>query len=108
MQHIDTFFDDPYVRAGHLAGEVLPVTIKVVKAEAVGKDKAGRPVVYFEEFEKGMVLNKTNTKRIVALYGSDVDKWPGKRIMLYPTETEFSGDMVECIRIKKEAPPEKA
>ena len=28
MAHIDTFFDDPYVRAGHLAGEVMTVTIK--------------------------------------------------------------------------------
>ncbi len=104
MNHIDTFFDDPYLRAGHLAGEVLTVTIKEVKGETVGQSEDKKPVIYFNGFEKGMVCNKTNAKRIVGLYGSDVDAWAGKQIMLYPTETEMAGDTVECIRVKKEAP----
>jgi len=104
VRHIDTFFDDPYLRAGHLQGEEMVVTIKEVKAEMVGREEDKRPVIYFEEFEKGMVCNKTNAKRIVALYSGDTDKWRGKKILLYPTTCEMAGEEVECLRVKKEAP----
>jgi len=104
VRHIDTFFDDPYLRAGHLQGEVMTVTMRRVVQEIVGKEEDKCPVLYFDEFSKGMVLNKTNAKRIMALYSGDTDEWPGKRILIYPTETEFGGDTVECIRVKREPP----
>ncbi len=28
------------------------------------------------------------------------EEWPGPQIRLYPTETQFQGDMVDCIRVK--------
>jgi len=105
MHHIDTFFDDPYLRAGHLAGEVHTVTIKAVRAEMVGREEDKRPVIYFAEFDKGMVCNKTNARRIVALYGGDTDTWPGCRLLLYPTTCEMGGEEVDCIRVKPQAPP---
>jgi len=105
MQHIDTFFDDPYLRAGHLAGEAVTLTIREVKAENVGTDKVLRPVVYVEGQKKGIVFNKTNSKRVAALYGSDTAQWVGKRITIFPTTVEFAGEEVECIRVKKQVPP---
>jgi len=105
MRHIDTFFDDPYMRAGHLGGEAVTLTIREVKAEYVGTDKVLRPVVYFAGQKKGMVFNKTNSKRVVAMYGGDTAEWTGKRITLFPTTVEFAGEEVECLRVKKQVPP---
>ena len=104
MRHIDTFFDDPYLRAGHLAGEDVTVTIDRVEAEVVGPDKAKRPVVYFTGQKKGMVLNKTNSRQIRTFYGPDTSQWTGRRITIFPTETQFKGEIVDCIRVRARVP----
>jgi hypothetical protein len=58
-------------------------------------------VVLFEELPRGLVLNRTNLKRIVAHHGNDADTWPGKQITLYPSETDFAGRTVPCIRVRE-------
>ena len=51
--------------------------------------------------QKGIVLNKTNAKKIIEISGSAItEEWPGTAIKIYPTETEFGGETVDCIRIK--------
>jgi hypothetical protein len=66
-------------------------------------------VVYFVGKEKGVVLNKTNANKIVAIAGSDdTDDWHGVTVALYATEVEFQGDTVEAIRIKAPAQPKPA
>ena len=106
MTHIDNLFDDPYLKAASLEGEVRIFIIKNVTQEEVGAKKDLCPVVHFQQCKKGLVLNKTNAKRIKSLYGPEVEGWFGKRIMLYPSETDYAGDTVECIRVKAESPPE--
>ena len=106
MRHIDTLFDDPYLKAGCLEGKDLVATIDRVQVQEVGSDKDRCPVVFFREFKKGLGLNKTNAKRIRNLYGADVDQWPGKRVTLYPSETDFGGQTVDCLRVRPEAPAE--
>jgi len=105
--HIDTFFDDPYIKAGHVAGADRTVTITKVDRGLVGSDndKQVRPIISFHEFPKPMVLNKTNAKRIRALYGPDTAAWLGKRITLYATTCDAFGEEVDCIRVRKEPPP---
>jgi hypothetical protein len=34
------------------------------------------------------------------VYGDDTANWAGKPIEIYPTQTEFRGDMVDAIRIR--------
>jgi hypothetical protein len=78
-----------------------PVTFKIQRIEfgvKVGDDE--KPVVYFSGEEKGLALNRTNSKIISKLYGEETDEWIGKEIVLYPTEVEFKGDMVEAIRVR--------
>lgn len=100
MPHIDTMFDDPFLKAAHLDGRDVTVTMLKVTQEAVGVDKELRPVLFVEQFAKGIVLNKTNARRIVGLYGPTTEDWTGKQITLFPTEAEFKGESVECIRIR--------
>ena len=101
MPNIDRMFPSRYLKVGDLDGREIILTMKEVKMENVGQAKESKPVLYFRGAGKGMVLNVTNSKRIATFVGSpDTDDWPGHKVCLYPTETEFAGETVECIRVK--------
>ena len=99
-------FPSKYVAACDLKGQVVTVTIAGVRLEELqntsGKETKG--VIYFQGCKKGMVLNKVNGNRIITLYGQETDAWIGKQIMLYPSEADFQGNTVPCIRVKAEVP----
>lgn len=90
----------PHIEAAELKGDTK-VTIKTIDFAEVGAEKVTKGVVYFEEFDRGFVLNRTNLKRIVAWHGSETDDWIGKQITLYASETEYNGDTVDCIRVRQ-------
>jgi hypothetical protein len=98
-------FPSNYIKADDLDGDVT-YTIASVKIETLGqgKDAEKKPVVFFEEVEKGMVLNVTNWNTIESQHGSDSDDWIGKRIIIFATEVEFKGEMVMGIRVRLRAP----
>jgi len=101
MPNIDNVFPSHYLKASDLGDKAPVVTIERLEVEAIGRNKEMKPVLYFEGKEKGLVLNKTNAKKIADLTGSkDTDDWAGCRIRIYATETEFGGETVECIRVK--------
>src|SRR5262245_39936600 len=99
--NINDAFPSNYLRAADIGTGQPIVTISHVKVEAIGKSKDLKPVLYFKGKQKGLVLNKTNSKKIAELCGTpDTDEWVDMQIKLYTTETEFSGETVECVRIK--------
>lgn len=101
MPNINDAFPSNYVKASDLKGNQAVVTIDHVEFEEVGRDKERKAVAYFIGKTKGMVLNKTNGRKITEIAGSPLtEEWHGTAIVLYPTETEFGGETVECIRIK--------
>lgn len=105
--NVNDAFPSKTLKAADLGNNLITVTISHVDVEAMGrgKDAETKPVVYFAGKTKGLVLNKTNAKRIVEITGSpDTDHWKGHQITLYATETEFQGETVDCIRVK---PPVK-
>ena len=107
---IGSAFPSDYLKAADLQDRPANVTIKGVKIEEVGRDKDQKPVLYFQGKTKGMVLNKTNSRTIAKIVGSEeTDDWSGVEVVIYPTETEFAGEMVDCIRIRaNKAQPGKA
>lgn len=95
-------FPSKYLKAGDLPEDGTPyiVTIEEVKMEEIGKNQDEKPVIKFNESNRGMVCNKTNWKTIAKITGSeDSDEWIGKKIGLYRAEVEFQGEMVEAIRV---------
>jgi len=99
--NIDSAFPSKYLKASDLGENQPVVTIDRVEVEPIGRDREMKPVVYFKGKEKGVVLNKTNARKIAELAGSsDTDDWNGVQVRLYATETEFGGETFECIRIK--------
>jgi hypothetical protein len=107
--NVNKAFPSQYLKASDLGTNQPIVAIDRVATEPVGKEKEMKLVLYFEGKEKGVVLNKTNARAIVAIAGSEeTDDWVGVRVRLFATTTEFSGEQVECIRIKGPGPAPKA
>jgi hypothetical protein len=99
--NINDAFPSNYLKASDLGDTQPVVTIDRVEFEPVGRGKEMKPVVYFAGKQKGMVLNKTNSKKIAELANSfDTDDWHGVEVKLFTTEVDFQGDTVEAIRIK--------
>lgn len=106
--NIGDAFPSNYVKASDLKGVQPVVTIDRIEFEPVGRQKEMKPVLYFIDKEKGLVLNKTNANKIAELTGSpETGDWHGCQIRLYATHVEFQGETMEGIRIKA-APPQTA
>lgn len=89
----------PHLEAGDFPKDTV-VTIKSHDFKEVGEEKVTKGVIYFEEYKRGMVINRTNLKRIIAWHGDETTAWIGKQITLYPSETEYKGQTVDCIRVR--------
>jgi hypothetical protein len=102
--NVHSMFPSKFVAAGDLMGQDVSVVVSGVTIEEVGAEAEKRPVVHFQGMQKGMVLNRINAKRITAMYGPEVEAWVGRPITLYPSETEYGGDTVPCIRVRQALP----
>jgi hypothetical protein len=61
-------------------------------------------VMLFEGVEKGLVINKTNARKLAETYGKKSSKWIGQIVQLYAEETSF-GKGVRVRPIRKPATP---
>lgn len=105
---INAAFPSNWLKAADLQGRAVRVTIKEVISEDIGDGH--KPVVYFQNGNKGLVLNKTNALAIADIYGSDTDNWAGAIVEVYPDKTTFQGRRVDCLRVRvpNNAPPRQA
>jgi len=96
--------ESDYLRAEEIpVGKLFSVTIKSIE-EVIFETKNGKAgtrklAATFNETEKKLVLNKTNSMTIASMYGSESDNWPGKIVKLYQTKVSFGDEMVDAIRI---------
>lgn len=106
---ISELFPSRYLKAADLDGDEV-FTAESLNQEELGDDT--KPVLYFEEMEKGLVLNRTNANTTASLYGQDTEygkdteDWVGKRITLFATEVDFRGQQTLAIRVRM-LPPKK-
>jgi hypothetical protein len=90
-------------------GDGLILTIASVRMEDVGndEDKETKAVMRFREFQKGLVLNKTNWETIEEVYGEDSDGWIGKRVKVYfDASVQFKGKRTGGLRIRMPSRPQ--
>jgi hypothetical protein len=88
-----------YLKAEDIDGDRM-VTLRDVTIEELGPEKEARPIAYFNEITKGLVLNKTNTTIIAKGFGDDTEGWKGRRIILYAVDVPFRNDIVRAIRVR--------
>jgi arabinogalactan endo-1,4-beta-galactosidase len=95
---ISAAFPSEYLKAADLQGRNVPVVIDRVEMRDIGDDH--KPVLFFQNKEKGCVLNKTNANNIAIAYGDDTDEWVGKEVILFEAMVDFQGRSVPAIRIR--------
>jgi hypothetical protein len=81
--------------------------ISKVAAEVLGQgdDKERKPVVWFTNDERGLVLNKTNLRALRDAFGDNMEAWAGKVIVVFPTMVDLRGRMTPALRVR--IPPPK-
>jgi len=95
---VDDFFPSKYLNAADVT-EPQVVTIDRVMAEEIAGEK--KPVAYFKEMNKGLILNKTNSKSIAKILNQkEWAKWTGKKVKMVKVEVPLKGDLVEAVRFK--------
>ncbi len=99
---ISAAFPSQYLKCADLNGKPWDMKIRTVVLEDLGQgnDKEEKPVAFFHNAQKGLVLNRTNANTIVKAYGDDTGNWTGKDIQVFPTTTEFKGETVDAIRVR--------
>jgi hypothetical protein len=101
-------FPSRFLKAEDIGDGDLTVTIQSIFMEELGQDQDEKPVLYFAETKKGLVLNKTNCDAITKLYPGQIGDWIGKRIALYATEVSFGGKMLMGVRVRLRVPEPQA
>lgn len=103
--NINDAFPSKFLKASDLNNKRHVLTIDRVVMEGIQEGDPDKPVVYFKEAQKGMVLNQTNAMNISMLYGPETEQWPGNRIELYTAVVTFKGQNVPAIRIMAPSGP---
>lgn len=87
-----------YLKAADIPKAKL-LTIKGCAIEQLGDEL--KPCLEFEESQSKLVLNKTNIATLVEAFATtETDDWIGQPIVVYRTQTEFSGKRVDCLRVR--------
>lgn len=98
----DTIFPSKYLKAADLKaeeGESRVVSISSIGTEEFQGGDSGR-VLWFREFEKGLVLNRTNWDLTAdILQEDDDDNWVDRKIRLVVQKVPFKGKNVDAIRV---------
>lgn len=94
----DDYIQSKYLGASDLKGKEPVVTIASVSLEKM-RDQQQKLAISINNHPKGILLNKTNTKAVAAMYGKETDNWIGKKIRLVSVWTEYGGQPTQGLRI---------
>jgi len=108
---VRSFFDKKYLGSWDIPeGKDVVLVIDRCEGSAVkgttGEEKKA-PILFFSNVrdkKKSLVLNVTNAKTLIKLYGKHIEEWKGKAIAIYATRTLAFGEEVDCIRIRPVSP----
>jgi len=99
-------FPSKYLKTEDLKGQDATVVIEAIEQVTLPNGQGRKLMATFRGKSKAWIVNKTNANTIAKLLGStDTDDWAGQEITIYPTETEFQGEMVDCIRVRRRKAP---
>ena len=100
------FIGGNYLKKEDVDGAIT-VTLTDVWSEAVLNAGRKKLVVSFREFEKPLILNKTNIKRFARIFGTgDTKVWRGPVTIYVELGVEYAGQVVGGIRVRPAAKTE--
>lgn len=107
---LSELFPRRYASGGDLQGKAVALTISKVVFEVMRPSPRAKPekkpVVYFEEATKGVILGRTLAYQIAEIVGSeDTDHWPNTHVVLFPVPMKVAGVDRIAIRARKLTQP---
>lgn len=78
------------------------VTVASSSEESLDENEKAKLILYFEEFEKGLVCNVTNINTLIDIFRSDeTDDWVGKKAVLFVDKgVMYAGKRVGGLRLR--------
>ncbi len=111
MASINDFMNSNYIKREDLGPkDAALVTFQRIEKKNVaqqGQPPEYKGVAYFNEFEKGFVMNKTNLQLAADVFGSpNIDSWAGKKIVVYwDPSVAYAGKLTGGMRLRKPTGP---
>jgi hypothetical protein len=103
MTSYDDWYPTNYFKADDVVDEPLVLTITSIRPEKM-QDGKSKPVVFFKEDKRGLVLNVTNKNFLILLTRSkDPADAVGQLVMLVGVEGEYQGK--PCMTLRLRRPP---
>ena len=101
-KQIEEQFPGAYLKALDINYKPTIATVKYALVEIVGRDDPQEKfVIYFEEFVKPMIPNKTNMATMRDLLGVETDTWAGQKVTLFSIKVNVKGELKDGIRIRE-------
>jgi len=97
--NINKAFPGEFLNAGHIGNARPRVVIEGCQVENFDNGDA-KPVLRFQNKERGLVLNKTNANIIAEKYGDETEGWIGLPLVLYSAKVQFKDKMVDGVRVE--------
>ena len=89
-----------YLKAADLKPDVR-IEATIVSVRSVDfEDGTTKPVIYTDYLGKGVVLNQTRLKTLIAAWGPNPDNLIGKTIIISQGSTMYAGEETACGAIK--------
>ena len=108
MPRTSEMVQSKYLKTADVPDPVIVTVTKVGKVNLAKEDAAPeyKWAIRFQEFDKPMVLNSTNIKRLGKALGDETDGWKGGQVTLYvDPDIEFGGNIVGGLRIRASKAP---
>lgn len=103
---VNDLFPSKYLKHTDAEPDIIVTISRITQEKMKNNDgeEEQKPVIYFSEQEKGMVLNRTNANTLAELFGSDIGNWTGERVTLTSVEVDAFGKMQKALRFKAASP----
>lgn len=100
----------PYLEGLMIKDKPVTLTIKGVTQEELTsqRGKEVKIIVHFQERDKSLILNKTNTKQLVKFFGPETNDWRGMKITLYAEKGTWFGVEGYAVRVDSRLPKQDA
>ncbi len=98
-----------YLNGSDVGSAVFKLVVKSIVMEKMENDGAMKPVMYFTNAEKGLVVNATNWDNMALVYEDESENWIGKTIEMFTEATRTpTGQPTRGVRIRPVAGPDTA
>jgi len=96
-----------FLKSEEIPAAGVALTISRVTGETLGEgaEAEHKPVLWFTETTKGLVVNVTNRNNLKAAFGPETDSWIGQQVVLVTEPTFFQGKARRGIRIYRAPQP---